>query len=83
MKVPELVTEEVSQPFVPMFIVGLICYFVATLFLNIFEYAALAILHCFILDEDFNENHSTPDSLLPFLELNDRDEPKNSANKIV
>ena len=83
MKVDSLVSEEISQPFVPMFIVGLISYFVATLFLNIFEYAALAILHCFILDEDFGESHSTPDSLLPFLELNDRAEPKDAANKII
>lgn len=71
MKVQNLVKEEIGQPFVPMFVIGIIAYFVATLFLNIFEYAALAIMHCFIMDEDNGAGHQAPDSLKPFLELDD------------
>mmetsp|Transcript_29339 Transcript_29339/g.44209 ORF Transcript_29339/g.44209 Transcript_29339/m.44209 type:complete len:428 (+) Transcript_29339:627-1910(+) len=61
----------IQQPIVPAVIVGVIAYVVASLFLSIFDFASLAILHCFIMDEDFGGSSRTPDSLKSFLDLND------------
>jgi hypothetical protein len=45
-------------------------------FLSIFDFSALAILHCFIVDEDFGGSSRTPESLKSFLDLNDQKNKK-------
>ena len=63
----------------PAIVVGLIAYVIAGLFLSIFDFSALAILHCFIVDEDFGGSSKTPDCLVHLLEENDRREAKNNG----
>jgi len=67
---------QIQQPVVPSAIVGMIAWVVGSLFLSIFDFASLAILHCFIMDEDFGGSSRTPDSLKPFLDLNDEEVAK-------
>jgi len=43
---------DVNQPFVPAFLVAMVAYVVASLFLSIFSFSCTAILHCFIMAED-------------------------------
>ena len=62
---------EITQPFIPAFIVALIAYLVSSLFLTIYDFSSLAILHCFLMDEDFGGSEKTPKSLTKFLEIND------------
>lgn len=52
-------------------IVGVIAYIISTLFLTLFEFAGLTILHCFIFDEDVGGGARTPDSLKPYLKMNE------------
>lgn len=46
-----------------MAIVGVIAFFLACLFLEIFEYSCKAILHCFLLDQEGGGSPKTPESL--------------------
>jgi len=62
----------VSQPYVISIIVGVISFVIATLFLSIFEFSSMAILHCFILDSDVGGSTKTPDSLKEFLDLGNK-----------
>jgi hypothetical protein len=64
-------------------VIGFIAYIVADLFLSIFEFSSLAILHCFIVDEDFGGSSRTPDSLQPFLEKNDERVAKKQKKKAM
>ena len=41
---------------------------VASLFLSIYDFGTLAILHCFILNEDVGGKVNTPECLVQFLE---------------
>jgi len=43
---------DVSQPFLPAFLVAMAAYVVASLFLSIFSFSCTTILHCFIMAED-------------------------------
>ena len=56
----------------PMIIIGVLAYVISSLFLEIFSFSSTAILHCFILDEDFGGSDKTPDSLKEFLSQNER-----------
>lgn len=58
----------VKQPYVPAGIVALVAYLVANLFLGIFDFAALAILHCYILEKDHGASIHTPDALKKFFD---------------
>ena len=41
----------ITQPFLPVVIVVIFQYLVASLFLSVFSFSSLAIMHCFINDE--------------------------------
>jgi len=59
----------------------MVAYLVGSLFLSIFSFACTAILHCFILDEDTGGSDFTPDSLQPFLDMNDARKKKEATFK--
>ena len=64
---------EVKKPIVPAVFVGVMGFYVSGIFIGIWDYASLAILHCFILDNDTQgDKAKTPESLQPFLEENDK-----------
>uniref|UniRef100_A0A7S3FVB3 Choline transporter-like protein n=1 Tax=Strombidium rassoulzadegani TaxID=1082188 RepID=A0A7S3FVB3_9SPIT len=71
---------QVQQPIVPAVLVGIVAWVIASLFLSIFDYSSLAILHCFIVDQDFGGSAKTPDSLKNFLDFNDEQVAK--KNKV-
>ena len=48
---------------------GVIAYIISYLFLTVFSFSSLAILQCFILDEDFGGSNRTPQSLQGFLSM--------------
>jgi len=58
----------VAQPWIPAIIIGILAWLVASLFLSIYEFGTLAILHCFILNEDLGGKVNTPASLVEFLD---------------
>jgi len=61
----------IQQPLVPAAVILMVSYLVGSMFLSVFSFAATAILHCFILDEDTRGGGNpglTPKSLQPFLE---------------
>lgn len=60
---------EVELPIVFAVITAIIALVITTLFLTIFDFSSLAILQCFLLDEDLGGSKKTPDSLKPFLEM--------------
>jgi hypothetical protein len=49
----------------------MVAYVVGSLFLSIFSFSCTAILHCFIMAEDSGCEIASPESLKPFLDLND------------
>ena len=57
---------------------ALFAYLVGSLFLSIFSFSCTAILHCFLLDEETGGAQTTPESLKPFLDYNDKE---NAAKK--
>jgi hypothetical protein len=42
----------IEQPFIPAMIVAMFAYMIASIFLSVFDFSALTILHCFCLDEE-------------------------------
>lgn len=61
--------KDVTQPILPAVLIGLVAYFVGSLFLSVFSFSCTAILHCFILDEDTGGDDSmTPESLVSFID---------------
>lgn len=71
---------EVTQPLVGAILVAMISYLVGSLFLSVFSFSCTAILHCFLLCEDQGQNAQMPESLQPFLDLND-EQKANAAIK--
>ena len=61
---------DIKNVTLPIVIIGVLAYVISTLFLEIFSFSSTAILHCFILDEDFGGSDKTPDSLKEFLTQN-------------
>jgi len=60
---------EVEMVFIPAAIVGIFAYMISTIFLSVYDFAALTILHCFCLDEQQGTGtRNTPDGLKSFLE---------------
>ena len=59
---------DVAQPWIPAIPIAILSYVVASLFLSIYDFSSLAILHCFILNEDQEGKVSPPDALKDFLE---------------
>ena len=62
---------EVGQPIVPAVFVGIMAYYSSCLFLSIYDYASLTILHCFIVDLDLGGSQNTPDCLKDFMAASD------------
>ena len=60
---------EIKVPIVFAVITAIIAVVITTLFLTIFDFSSLAILQCFLLDEDFGGSSKTPESLKPFLDI--------------
>lgn len=61
--------DEIEQPFVPAVLVVIFAYMIATVFLTVFDFSALTILHCFCLDEEQGGSRNTPDGLKKFLDM--------------
>ena len=72
---------EVQQPWVPAVPIAILSYVVASLFLSIYDFSSLAILHCFILNEDQGGKIAPPDALKDFLEA-DRDFAEKKGKKV-
>jgi len=82
----EAFTDTIEQPFIPAVIIGMFAYMIASVFLSVFDYSALTILHCFCLDEAQNPNapsRNTPDGLKKFLEKDEEMEKISRANHII
>lgn len=58
----------VFNPWIPTMVVALIAYVTASVFLNIFSFSALTILHSFLLDEESGKSVNTPPELADFME---------------
>jgi len=58
-----------EQPLIPAIIVGIFAYMIASVFLAVFDFSALTILHCFSLDEEQGGSRNTPDGLRKFLDM--------------
>jgi len=77
-------TPEVQQAWIPAIPVGILSYVVASLFLSIYDFSTLAILHCFILNEDQGGKVDPPDALKEFLDQDqERAEKSGKTNKKV
>jgi hypothetical protein len=50
-------------------IVAIFAYMIASIFLSVFDFSALTILHCFCLDEEQGGSANTPDGLRKFLDM--------------
>lgn len=60
---------DIEQPVVPAVVVGIFAYMIASIFLAVFDFSALTILHCFSLDEEQGGSRNTPDGLKKFLDM--------------
>ena len=58
----------VQQPVVPAIVVAIAAYLIASLFISLFDFAALTILQCFLVNIEMGGTVTTPDSLKPFIE---------------
>jgi len=67
---------EVQNPLVPAIFIGIWAYLVSSLYLGIFEFSSMAILQCFIFNEEIGGKDYTPDALRPFIQQLDEDEHK-------
>jgi hypothetical protein len=50
------------------------------MFLSVFSFAATAIVHCFLLDEESGGNGSTPECMKAFLDHHDKINAKKEEN---
>lgn len=60
---------DVEQPFVPATIIGVFAYLISSMFLSVFDFSALTILHSFCLDEEQGGSRNTPEGLKNFLDM--------------
>ena len=60
---------DLEQPFVPATIIAVFAYLTASMFLSVFDFSALTILHAFCLDEEQGGSRNTPDGLKKFLDM--------------
>jgi hypothetical protein len=66
----------IQQPLVPAIANGVWAFLVASLYLGIFDFSAMAILQCFLVNHECGGNTFTPESLKPFIEQLEDDEIK-------
>jgi hypothetical protein len=69
--------DKVAAPIFPVVVIIIIAYLISSVFLSIFSFSAETILHCFLVDSEISAkngvaNMHTPQSLLPFLELTEK-----------
>jgi hypothetical protein len=62
----------VQNPYVPAIVIAGVAWLVSSLFLSVWDFASLGILHSFIMDEDMTGGANSPDCLKDYIELNDR-----------
>lgn len=72
---------QISQPYLPAFIIAFFAYLVSSMFLSIFRDSGLTILHCFCLDEEQGGGKQTPDSLKVFLDITESEDDKKDKYK--
>jgi hypothetical protein len=78
------VAPEVEMIFIPAFIIAVFAYAISNVFLSVYDFSALTILHCFCLDESQpGPTKNTPDGLKSFLEKDEEMERLKAANAIV
>ena len=68
--------DKVQQPLVPAVANGLWAFLVASLFLGIFDFSGMAILQCFLVNEELGGTKYTPDSLKDFIEISEEEHAK-------
>lgn len=73
----------VQQPWIPAIPIGILAYVVASLFLSIYDFSSLAILHCFILNEDQNGSTRPPKALEDFMDIDSKHARSGRDNKRV
>lgn len=75
---------DIEQPFIPAAIIGLFAYLVASMFLSVYDFSALTILHSFCLDEEQGGSRNTPEGLKKFLDMDPdtqiKQDPNNSGH---
>lgn len=71
----------IQQPYLPAMIIGFFAYLISGIFLSLFQDSALAILHCFCLDEEQGGSVNTPDSLKGFLDMADEQAKMQEADR--
>jgi len=78
-------TPDVEMIFIPAAIIGLFAWMISSVFLSVYDFSALTILHCFCLDESQHNGAATftPDGLKSFLEKDEEMEKIKAANAIV
>lgn len=79
-------TPEVEMIFIPAAIIGIFAWLISSVFLSVYDFSALTILHCFCLDEaQGSGSRNTPDGLKKFLEKEETmfDEKTKKANEIL
>jgi len=54
---------QIEQPVIPAVIIAIFAYMISSVFLAVFDFSALTILHCFSLDEEQGGSRNTPDGL--------------------
>jgi hypothetical protein len=75
---------EVEIVFVPAFIIAIFAWLISSVFLQVYDFSALTILHCFCLDESQGTGtRNTPNGLKSFLEKDEEMEKLKAANAVV
>ena len=69
--------DKIYSPVFPIIVVCIIAYILASIFLSVYSFAANAILHCYLVDEEVGGNRQ-PASLQEFI---DRNENYNKGKK--
>ena len=62
--------DQLYSPVFPVIVVCIIAYILASIFLSVYSFAANAILHCYLVDEEVQGNRQ-PKSLQEFIDKND------------
>ena len=74
--------EGVRSPVIFCILVGIIAYIISSLFLTLFEFSGLTILHCFILDADVGGDGSkTPESLKSYIKMQEERNEKKDGDE--
>ena len=75
------IKEQIYSPILPVVVVVILSYIVASIFLSVFSFAATAILHAFLLNEELGGDIHPPESLMSFIATNDKHYEKEKYKK--